>query len=378
MDRTIKAQISPPQISFIVPVINAGKTIAETLKSVFGQTGNHIIEVIVIDNGSTDSTQEMARQFPVRLLSCEKRGPSAARNVGLRAAQGQFVVFLDGDVILCPGWLDLAVQNLMGSLWDVVQGPNIPVGKNGLFMTRMREQLISHFTRSSFNYLRRSIDGFPQLNTAAFAMKRKIIVDKKLSFDESLLRCEDSDFTLQLLFSGCHLKEVPEMKSFVSDHRSPASYLYRIYLTGKYSGILTGRWKAVGNATRLFNIETNSLAMKLYFLLMEGAFILGRKCAFPPFTKGKIEIQKMALNGFLFYAQDKSGVAWQLDPTVRIVCLADKIVLFRFSDFGKMVLNAEEKRIFEATLFQKASSEADELVQRMKDAHFLIPSGSEK
>jgi glycosyltransferase involved in cell wall biosynthesis len=107
-----------PLISVIIPAFNASEFIGETLDSVFSQTFTDF-EVIVINDGSPD-TQELERvlqRFPAKLryLKQENQGAAVARNTGLRAAEGEFVAFLDADDIWLPTFmaqqLDLLKRN---------------------------------------------------------------------------------------------------------------------------------------------------------------------------------------------------------------------------------------------------------------------------
>jgi len=83
-------------VSVIVPVFNGERYLAEALESIFGQT-RPPAEVIVVDDGSTDRTAEVAGRFPVRCLHQENRGVAAARNAGVQAAAGDLLAFLDHD-----------------------------------------------------------------------------------------------------------------------------------------------------------------------------------------------------------------------------------------------------------------------------------------
>ena len=87
-----------PLISVIVPAYNAEDFLAEALESVIRQNYEPL-EIIVVDDGSTDGTAEAAKSFGerVRYLHQENSGPAAARNAGLRAARGELLSFLDAD-----------------------------------------------------------------------------------------------------------------------------------------------------------------------------------------------------------------------------------------------------------------------------------------
>jgi glycosyltransferase involved in cell wall biosynthesis len=93
-----------PLVSILIPAYNAEKWIAYTLQSAVAQTWNRK-EIIVVDDGSTDSTVEVVRQFAskeVKLVRIENRGLSAAVNHGYRFCQGDYIQELDSDDILAP------------------------------------------------------------------------------------------------------------------------------------------------------------------------------------------------------------------------------------------------------------------------------------
>jgi GT2 family glycosyltransferase len=95
------------QVSVVIPAYNAARYLAATLQSVAEQTSPPG-EVIVVDDGSTDATVEIARSFGANVVSLTNAGPAAARNAGTNAASGEYVAFLDADDVWVPE--KLAVQ----------------------------------------------------------------------------------------------------------------------------------------------------------------------------------------------------------------------------------------------------------------------------
>ena len=92
--------------SVIVPVLNGEKTLGQLLAALKSQAGvPGRFEILVVDNGSTDRTVEIARGHGVTLLNQPVRGPSAARNLGLAHAQADVVVFTDADTVPSRRWL---------------------------------------------------------------------------------------------------------------------------------------------------------------------------------------------------------------------------------------------------------------------------------
>lgn len=105
-------QATGPTVSAIVPAYNSSTTIRDTLRSIYAQTYPHIIEVIVVDDGSTDDTPAIiAREFPeVILIRQENAGGAAARNTGARRATGDYLALLDHDDQWLPHKIETQVR----------------------------------------------------------------------------------------------------------------------------------------------------------------------------------------------------------------------------------------------------------------------------
>lgn len=100
--------MTPPLVSIIIPCHNAERWLAATLESALRQTWP-AVEIIVINDGSTDGSLALARRFEargVRVIDQPNRGASAARNHGLRLARGDFIQFLDADDLLSPAKIE--------------------------------------------------------------------------------------------------------------------------------------------------------------------------------------------------------------------------------------------------------------------------------
>jgi glycosyltransferase involved in cell wall biosynthesis len=94
-------------ISIVIPVYNAASTLKQCLDAVFSSTYSDY-ECIVVDDGSKDGSQEMARQYPARVLELEGGpcGPAFARNAGAEIAAGEILFFVDADVLIRPETLE--------------------------------------------------------------------------------------------------------------------------------------------------------------------------------------------------------------------------------------------------------------------------------
>jgi len=95
-----------PTVSVVIPTYQHGREIGACLASVFQQTLRDL-EVIVVNDGSTDNTLEALKPFAdrIKLINQENRGGNAARNRGWREARGAFVIFCDADIVMRPDML---------------------------------------------------------------------------------------------------------------------------------------------------------------------------------------------------------------------------------------------------------------------------------
>jgi glycosyltransferase involved in cell wall biosynthesis len=102
-----------PTVSVILPVYNGARYLAEAVASVASQNDPHL-ELIIVDDGSTDETPELIRSFGsrVRAIRQDNAGPGAARNHGLRHATGEFIRFIDADDLWPEGSLALLLRHM--------------------------------------------------------------------------------------------------------------------------------------------------------------------------------------------------------------------------------------------------------------------------
>ena len=98
------------KISFIVPAYNAEKTIEECLISILNLRIEK--EILVIDDGSTDKTNKIAKKYADRVIKIENSGPAVARNLGWKNAKYNIVALIDSDVILTKDWLIEIEKNI--------------------------------------------------------------------------------------------------------------------------------------------------------------------------------------------------------------------------------------------------------------------------
>jgi glycosyltransferase involved in cell wall biosynthesis len=146
-NETIASESFCPKITVVVPVRNGESTIGRCLQAICVQhwEGNEL-EVIVVDNGSTDRTlQKIADEFPsVRLLQENKPGVSHARNLAIREARGDWIAFTDADCVPTPTWIQALVRRAADSQDVSFVGGSIrallPTTSIGLFSENLFDQ----------------------------------------------------------------------------------------------------------------------------------------------------------------------------------------------------------------------------------------------
>ena len=122
---------APPKVSVVVAAYNAEATLGACLDSL-GHLNYPDYEVIVVDDGSTDRSAEIARAAGVKLLSQEHCGLATARNAGIPAAQGEIVAFIDADAAADCDWLYHLVETMRRRGAVAAGGPNFPPAARSL------------------------------------------------------------------------------------------------------------------------------------------------------------------------------------------------------------------------------------------------------
>jgi glycosyltransferase involved in cell wall biosynthesis len=180
-----------PLVSVIIPCYNYGHFLAEAIESVRRQA-YPAKEIVVVDDGSTDTTREVAARYPeVVYLYQENQGLSAARNTGTRQSKGSYLVFLDADDWLFPEALATNVRYLQqhpqaafvaGAHTCVYTTGDAPTKKNAIIAS---DPYLSLLSRGNFIAM-----------IAAVMFTRWSL--QQAAYDASLVNCEDYDIYLQI------------------------------------------------------------------------------------------------------------------------------------------------------------------------------------
>lgn len=101
-----------PEVSVVIPAYNEEESILQTLSSLSASSTRKSVEIIVVDNNSADKTAELATACGVTCIRETKQGITPARNAGLQAAGGKYILNADADTIYPPDWIDLMTAPL--------------------------------------------------------------------------------------------------------------------------------------------------------------------------------------------------------------------------------------------------------------------------
>lgn len=194
-------------VSVIIPVYNGEKYLAEAIENVKNQHYQPL-EIIVIDDGSTDNTAEIAAEFKdsIRYIYQKNSGPSAARNCGIKMANGDVIAFLDVDDI----WSDDKLKLQVGYL---ANNPSLEIVQGLIQQMRLSEltannQPIFEPVYKPYNYI--------NLGSAIY---RKSVFDKIGFFDETLNYAEDVDLFIRAWENGISKVLIDQVMLFYRKHQ---------------------------------------------------------------------------------------------------------------------------------------------------------------
>lgn len=209
------------KVSIIIPSYNSEKTISKTLNSVINQTYNNI-EIIVVNDGSTDRTQKIVEQFcqlddRITLISEPNRGVSAARNIGINSSTGDFISFLDSDDTYELTFVQEMVSKIDNGRFDAVYcGYNTIDGDN-------IQKAYGKFTNKQV--LKKYILNKLPVCMCTWLLKRDFLIKNSITFLEGVSWGEDIEFFSSVLNLTKRIEYVdkPLFNYYISHNESQLS-----------------------------------------------------------------------------------------------------------------------------------------------------------
>ncbi len=187
MNKAIK---QPPLVSVIIPCFNHAAFLPQAVASVLEQDYS-AVEIIVVNDGSTDNTDDVAKSFEkVVYVNQQNKGLSAARNAGIKKAAGAYMLFLDADDVLMPGAISYQVKQMEENKEAAfISGGHIKVDET---LATIEEVSIEIIKDHYINLLQGNYIGMHA------AVLYRSTLFKEFLFDETLKAAEDYDLYLNI------------------------------------------------------------------------------------------------------------------------------------------------------------------------------------
>jgi glycosyltransferase involved in cell wall biosynthesis len=195
--------IETKSASIIIPTFNGAARIENCLKAILAQTADRNIEVLVVDDGSTDDTVEVVNRYGVRLITQANAGPAAARNRGAIESRGTVILFTDDDCVPMPEWLN--------AMLEPFKNPEV-VGAKGVYKTHQRS-VAARFVQIEYEdryHLMSSLPCIDFVDTYSAAFRRDRFLETS-GYDTSFpVACaEDIELSYRMSARGWKMKFAP-------------------------------------------------------------------------------------------------------------------------------------------------------------------------
>ena len=220
------------KVSIVIPIHNSAKTIKQCLISIF-KTSQKLkskncleFEVIVVDDGSTDNSVEIVKNYPVTLLKQKKEGPAAARNLGAKHSKYDTLLFLDSDVILMDDTFQEIIKSFSNDKVDAVCGRYYKESLNRGFTQHYKALIDNYFFR---NY----IEGYEKFDARIAAIKKDVFFKAGLfNTQYKNADCENEEFGYRISknFNIVLNPKIQVMHHFPGFKRLARNYYRRAYM----------------------------------------------------------------------------------------------------------------------------------------------------
>ena len=188
-----------PGVSIVIPAYNAAATLGKTLEGCLQQTYPGAIEILVVDDGSTDPTGTVVVQYASAVYLCQANsGPAQARNTGWKAANGEIIFFTDSDCVPNPNWVTQMVRGYTDAAIGAVGGSYDMLNPHSLLAYLIHEEIVQR-------HLHMPVE-VPFLGSYNVSFRRAAL-ESVGGFDESyrMASAEDNDLCYRLRNAGWRL-----------------------------------------------------------------------------------------------------------------------------------------------------------------------------
>lgn len=196
--------------SFVIPVYNRPDETDELLESLAQQTLRDF-EVLVVEDGSQITCQQVvqkhAAQMPIKYFCKPNSGPGQTRNYGAERSQGEYLIFLDSDCVLPPGYLEAVEKELSASPCDAFGGPDRSHPSFTPVQKAISYSMTSFFTTGGIRGGKKKLDKF---YPRSFNMGISASLYRKLGGFSKMRFGEDIDLSIRIFQSGARCRLFPQ------------------------------------------------------------------------------------------------------------------------------------------------------------------------
>ena len=255
------------KVSVIIPTLNEEKCIGECLEGLKRGT-KQPDEVIISDGMSTDKTVEIAEAYGAKVVLNEKKHAAGGRNAGIKASQGDIIVFLDADCIPDENWLfeicKAFEEDDIDGLGTYIE-PAVPANIYEEFWGRLSLQLMMSYGNEPYYVINKTLN--EAFITASCAYKRDLLLKIKGFSNFFANNAEDVDLCWRALDAGAKLKYVPTAKIIAHSPQDLAGIKRKSFRNGVSSSKLQ----------KVYSDNKISIDKKLYGALFRNLFGILKK-----------------------------------------------------------------------------------------------------
>lgn len=226
--------------SFIIPVYNRPEALEALLRSLMQQEGDLSFEVVVVEDGSTESAEEMVsackQELNLQYLKIPNQGAGKARNVGMQNARGNYFLVLDSDCLLPPGYLTCVNNRLKHRYTDAFGGPDAAREDFSKVQKAVSYAMTSFLTTGGIRGKKKALGKFQPRSFNMGISKRAF---EETGGFSSLKIGEDIDLTLRLWEKGFQTQLIEEAYVYHKRRTTGVAFFKQTYAFGAARPVLS-------------------------------------------------------------------------------------------------------------------------------------------
>jgi len=292
------------KVSVVVPAYNAAGVITSCLDALQKQDYDLPYEILIVDDGSSDGTADLAESSGVRVIRhAAKQGAAAARNSGINAAVGDLICFTDADGMPKENWIQEILQPLSNQ--DIV-------GVKGTYATAQRE-IVARFVQIEYEDkydLLRAHKRINFIDTYSAAYKRQVLLANN-GFDEQIYYVEDQELSFRLAARGYQMVFQPQAIVYHLHSSNLRTYFYKKFMIGYWKAQILRRFPG-----RVIKDSHTPQVLKVQILLLASILAAAVGTFVTPWSAIPVAI---AILAFLVSTIPFLVKAWPKDRAVTLV-----------------------------------------------------------